>query len=205
MPDAEKLAAVRAAIPSLGAGIYLNTGSAGPIPLETHAAVEELIDLGAPDRRASADYFELFLERMAEARAGFAAILGADVDSVALTHATTDGMNIAAWSVDWKPGDRAVTTTHEHAGALGPLVAVRDRFGVELAFADIGDGSDDERTVAAFDDAIEARHEARRAVARALDDGRPAADRPSGRDRPGSGSAGRDRWRPGSRRNPVYR
>ena len=32
---------------------------------------------------------------MAEARGGVAAILGADVDSVALTHATTDGMNLA--------------------------------------------------------------------------------------------------------------
>jgi L-cysteine/cystine lyase len=154
MPDAEKLAAVRAAIPSLGAGIYLNTGSAGPIPLESAAAVEEMANYELRTGRASADYFDLFLERMAEARAGLAAILGADVDSVALTHATTDGMNIATWAVDWRPGDRAVTTTHEHAGALGPLVAVRDRLGVELAFSDIGDGSDDERTVAAIAEAI---------------------------------------------------
>ncbi len=154
MPDAEKLAAVREAIPSLGAGIYLNTGSAGPIPLEVSAAVKELADYELRIGRASADYFELFLERMAEARGGLAAILGADVDSIALTHATTDGMNIAAWAVAWRPGDRAVTTTHEHAGALGPLVAVRDRFGVELVFVDIGDGSDDDRTVAAFADAI---------------------------------------------------
>jgi L-cysteine/cystine lyase len=91
---------------------------------------------------------------MAEARAGIAAIIGADVDSIAITHATTDGMNIATWAVDWRSGDRAVTTNHEHAGGLGPLIAIRDRFGVELSFADIGDGGDDERTVAAFDAAI---------------------------------------------------
>ncbi len=154
MPDAEKLAAVRAALPSLGAGIYLNTGSAGPIPAESAAAVEELSNWELRTGRASADYFELFLERMAEARGGLAAILGADIDSVALTHATTDGMNIAVWSVNWQPGDRAVTTTHEHAGALGPLVAVRDRYGIEIAFADVGDGGDDERTIGAFDEAI---------------------------------------------------
>lgn len=153
-PDAEKLAAVRAALPSLGAGIYLNTGSAGPIPAESAAAVEELSNWELRIGRASADYFELFLERLAEARGGIAAILGADIDSVAVTHATTDGMNVAVWSTNWRPGDRAVTTTHEHAGALGPLVAVRDRFGVELAFADVGDGGDDERTIAAFDEAI---------------------------------------------------
>src|SRR3972149_92157 len=38
--------------------------------------------------------------------------------------------------------------------ARGPLYALRDRLGVEITFADIGDGGDDERTVAAFDQAI---------------------------------------------------
>jgi L-cysteine/cystine lyase len=154
MPDAEKLAAVREALPSLGAGIYLNTGFAGPIPVESAAAVEELSNWELRTGRGYADYFETFLERMAEARAGVAAIIAADVDTVALTHATTDGMNIAAWAVDWQPGDRAVTTTHEHPGGVGALIAVRDRFGVELAFAEIGNGGDDDRTIAAFDEAI---------------------------------------------------
>ncbi len=154
MPDAEKLAAVREALPSLGAGIYLNTGSAGPIPVEVAAAVDELANWELRTGRAHADYFELFLERMAEARAGIAAIIAADVGSVALTHSTTDAMNIATWAIDWQSGDRAVTTTHEHAGGLGALVAIRDRFGVELAFADIGNGADDEQTIAAFDEAI---------------------------------------------------
>jgi L-cysteine/cystine lyase len=154
MPDAEKLAAVREALPSLGAGIYLNTGSAGPIPVESAAAVEELSTWELRTGRAHPDYFETFLERMAEARAGVAAIVGADVDSVALTHATTDGMNIATWAVDWQPGDRAVTTTHEHPGGVGALVAIRERFGVDVAFADIGNGGDDDRTIAAFDEAI---------------------------------------------------
>jgi L-cysteine/cystine lyase len=154
MPDAEKLAAVREALPSLGAGIYLNTGSSGPIPVESAAAMEELSNWELRTGRAHPDYFETFLERMAEARAGIAAILAADVDSVAITHSTTDGMNIAEWAIDWTPGDRVVTTNHEHAGGLGALVAVRDRFGVELSIADIGEGGDDERTIAAFDAAI---------------------------------------------------
>jgi selenocysteine lyase/cysteine desulfurase len=154
MPDAEKLAAVREALPSLGAGIYLNTGSAGPIPVESAAAVEELSNWELRTGRAHPDYFETFLERMAEARAGVAAILGADVDSIALTHATTDGMNTATWAIDWRPGDRVVTTTHEHPGALGALVAIRDRLSVEVTFADIGDGGDDDRTIAAFEKAV---------------------------------------------------
>jgi L-cysteine/cystine lyase len=154
MPDAEKVAAVRQALPAVGAGIYLNTGSAGPLPAEVAAVMAELEGWELRTGRASAEFFEDFLERLAEARAAAAAVLATDVDAVAITHATTEGMNIATWAIDWRPGDRAVTTGHEHAGGLGPLVAARDRYGLDLAFVDVGDGRDDEATLAAFDAAI---------------------------------------------------
>jgi L-cysteine/cystine lyase len=154
MPDAEKLAAVREALPALGAGIYLNSGLAGPLPAETAAAMDELSGWQVRTGRAHPDAYPALVDRMGEARAGIAAILATDVESIALTRATTEGMNTAAWSIDWQPGDRIVTTTQEHAGCLGPLISVRDRFGLDLAMADIGDGGDDDRTLAAFDDAI---------------------------------------------------
>ena len=104
--------------------------------------------------RADFAYYLDSVQRMDEARAGVAAVIGADLDEVALTHATTDGMNIGTWAIDWQPGDRAVTTRHEHAGGLGPLYVVRDRLGVELAFATFeGDASDDV-VMAAFERAI---------------------------------------------------
>ena len=154
MADAEKLAAVRAALPALASGIQLNTGSVGPMPAEVAAAMAELETYERDVGRAHFDYYLGLLDRMAEARAGVAAVIGADLDEIALTHATTDGLNVGTWGLDWRPGDRAVTSTQEHAGALGPLYALRDRLGVEITFADIGDGGDDERTVAAFDQAI---------------------------------------------------
>ena len=154
LPDPEKLAAVRTAIPSLAAGIYMNTGSVGPLPAETAAAMADMAAYERDVGRAHPDYFAEFIGRMGEARAGVAAVLGTDVAAVALTHATTDGMNAATLLPDWRAGGRAVTTAHEHAGAVGPLVAVRDRFGVDVAFVDAGDDGDDERTIAAFDAAI---------------------------------------------------
>ncbi|TAK00863.1 MAG: aminotransferase class V-fold PLP-dependent enzyme [Chloroflexota bacterium] len=154
MADAEKLAAVRAALPALASGIHLNTGSLGPMPAEVAAAMAELATYERDVGRAHVDYYLAMLERMAEARAGVAAVIGADLDEIALTNAVTDGMNIATWALDWRAGDRAVTSTQEHAGALGPLYALRDRLGIELAFADVGDGGDDELTLAAFDRAI---------------------------------------------------
>ena len=129
LPDPEKLAAVRDAIPALGAGIYLNTGSVGPLPAETAAAMADMAAYERDVGRAHADYFDETLARMSEARAGVAAVLGTDVSAVALTHATTDGMNAATLLPDWRSGGRAVTTAHEHAAVTGPLVALRDRSG----------------------------------------------------------------------------
>lgn len=154
MTDAEKLAAVRAALPSLAAAIQLNTGSVGPMPAEVAAAMTELEAYERDVGRAQYDYFLESLQRIDEARAGVAAVVGGDLDEVALTHATTDGLNLGTWALDWRAGERAVTTTHEHAGALGPLYALRDRHGVELAFADFEGAATDDEVVAAFDRAI---------------------------------------------------
>ena len=154
MPDPEKLTAVREALPALSAGIYLNTGSVGPMPAETAAAMADIANYERDLGRAHPDYFLESMARMDEARAGVAAVLGSDVGAVALTHSTTDAMNAATLLPDWRAGGRVVTTAHEHAGGVGPLYALRDRNGVELAFVDAGDDGDDDRTLAAFDAAI---------------------------------------------------
>ena len=154
LPDPEKLAAVREALPALSAGIYLNTGSVGPLPAETAAAMAEMAVRERDIGRAHPDDLLEAMARMAEARAGVAAILGTDVAAVGLTHSTTDAMNAATNLPDWRAGGRAVTTAHEHAGAVGPLYALRDRVGAELTFVDAGDDGDDERTIDAFDAAI---------------------------------------------------
>jgi L-cysteine/cystine lyase len=154
LPDAEKLAAVRDALPALAAGIYLNTGSVGPLPAETAAAMAEMTDYELRLGRSHEDYFEAFLERLAEARGAVAAVIGADIGSVAIGHSASHAMNLAVWSVELQPGDRIVTTTAEHAGGLGPVVVAGRRFRAEVVAVDIGDGGNDEQTLAAFDAAI---------------------------------------------------
>jgi L-cysteine/cystine lyase len=155
MSDAEKLAAVRAALPSLGAGIQLNTGTAGPMPAEVAAAMAELEAYERDIGRATYDYYLDALQRMDEARAGVAAVIGGELSEIALTHATTDGMNLGTWAIDWRPGDRAVTSTHEHPAGLGPLYSLRDRLGIDLFFAGIDADTADDEIVAAFDRLIE--------------------------------------------------
>jgi L-cysteine/cystine lyase len=155
LPDDEKLPAIREALPSTAAGIYLNTGSCGPLPRETARAMAEAEAWELRTGRADRSYWEETLQRRAEARAAAAAVLGTDSACIALTHAATDGMNVASWAVDWRAGGRAVTTSLEHRGALAPLWALRERLGVDLVVADIGLGGDDAAVLAAMDRAIE--------------------------------------------------
>jgi L-cysteine/cystine lyase len=154
LPDDEKIPALREALPATAAGIYLNTGTCGPLPRETAHAMAEAEAWELRTGRADRNYWEDSLERKAEARAAVAAVLGCGPKQIALTHATTEGMNIATWAVDWREGDRVVTTSLEHPGLLAPLRVLRDRRGVDLAIADIGTGSDAAAVLAALDRAI---------------------------------------------------
>ena len=154
LPDDEKLAAIREALPALGAGIYLNTGSVGPIPAETAAAMAEIVEYELRIGRALQADFDAFLERMAEARASVAAIVGGDVGEIALVHSTSQAMNAAVWSVDLRPGDRIVTTQAEDPDGLGPVHVAARRSGGELAIVDVGLGGDPNAILAAFDAAI---------------------------------------------------
>jgi len=149
--DRERLAALRAGLPATRAGIYLNTGSAGPLPTEAAAAMADVADRELAVGRATRESFEELGARMDEARAVVAAVLGTEMDLVALTHSTTEGINLSLGTIDWHPGDRAVTTSLEHPGVTGPLALLRDRLGVEVVEAEIGDGGDDTRTMAALE------------------------------------------------------
>jgi L-cysteine/cystine lyase len=157
MPDAAKLAAVRELLPATAAGIYLNAGTAGPLPSETARAMDEVTARDLAVGRAHVDVFADTVERMGEARAAVAAVLVAGTGDIALTHSTTDGMNLAVAALSWRAGDRVVTTRHEHPGGLGPLLVLRDRIGVEIVQVDVDEDGDDERTVAAFEAALDDR------------------------------------------------
>jgi L-cysteine/cystine lyase len=125
MPDDEKLAAVRAGLPAVAAGIYLNTPVAGPLPAETAHAMADLATWELTTGRAARDRVAEAWSRVDEARAAIAAILTTDVDSVTLTHGLGDAVRLAA--------------------ALA---------GAELLSVDTAAGADDAAILAAFDRAI---------------------------------------------------
>src|SRR2546423_5515830 len=79
LPDAEKLAAVREALPAVSAGIYLDTPRAGPLPAETARSMSDLAGWELATGRAGADRREEAIARVDEARAAGPAILSTDV------------------------------------------------------------------------------------------------------------------------------
>lgn len=82
LPDAEKVAAMRALLPATGAGIYLDAASAGPVLAEMDRALREADDhalrvgRGGPDHPVDAAW------RREEAAGVLAAVLGTDPGAV---------------------------------------------------------------------------------------------------------------------------
>ena len=116
-----RVAAIRAELPVVERQVYLNSGTAGPLPRRTAAAIAAANERQLLDGRASfRPYIEEYFPLLADVRAGIARLLGAGAEEIALTHHTSEGMNIAVWGLNWQPGDEIVTTTEEHPGGLLP-------------------------------------------------------------------------------------
>lgn len=147
------LSAVRSELPAVLTSTYLNTGSYGPLSRAAATAIEEesrqqlkigrLASMGESGQSIGASL-----------RAGFARVFGCESDEVALTHHTTDGMNIATWGVQYRPGDEIVTNSWEHPGGLLPVYAAARRFNLKVRMVSLNKEDDEETILAKFDRVI---------------------------------------------------
>ena len=140
MTDAEKITLIRAEMPAVANRVYLNTGTCGPLSSITIGAINQTNADELALGRADAGGFKLLAQALAETRAAFARLVKADPAQIALTHHTTEGMNIVAHGLTWQPGDEVITTTSEHDGGLLPLYVLRQRYGVTLKLVDLTPG-----------------------------------------------------------------
>ena len=129
---------IRQEMPAATSRIYLNNGTFGPIPTPAVQAMQERIQFELQNGRLGTEAFERMKLVYDEARTAVARLLNADVQEIALTDNTGEGMNIVSYGINWREGDEVITTNHEHISALAPLYQLRDRYGIVIHVADLG-------------------------------------------------------------------
>ncbi len=142
-PSIERvLTDLRSAFPVLERLAYFNAGSVGPVPRAGIEAAERELRAGMDEGRAGKAQFDRLVEMGDELRGRIASLFGAGAHEVALTGATTDGVNAVLAGLELRPGDEILTTDEEHPGLQAPLALARRRRGVEVRvvpFADVGE------------------------------------------------------------------
>jgi len=107
--------------------IYMNTGFTGPSPAPVLTRMREVFEKEASVGPASVEGLAQSRAISEEARQVVASLLNADVDEVAVTHGTTEGLNLAIYGLDWQPGDEFVTCNLEHPALATPGNVLEER------------------------------------------------------------------------------
>jgi len=110
--------------------VYLNHAALGPLPRRSAEAIAELAtDFRDRGVLAEAKWYGS-IERT---RALVAGLLNVPADEIAFTKNTSQGLNIVAQSVPWRPGDTIVTIRGEFPANVYPWLALQQQ-GVNVQF-----------------------------------------------------------------------
>ena len=140
-PQEAWVARARAEIPASTGNLYFQTGGIGPSPEAVIDHVQERLAFqneSPADPRVATDMAHI----EPDLRAQLGRVFGAGADEVALTHSTSEGISIVAWSLNWMPGDEVVISNTEHPANVIPWYVLRDRFGIVIREIDLSTGTD---------------------------------------------------------------
>lgn len=126
---------LRSQFPVMEHVAYLNTGSVGPVPTAAADAARAEIDDALVKGRGGKAHFDGLIDMGDRLRDRVAGLMGATPGEIALTGATTDGVNAVVAGLDLQPGDEILTSDEEHPGLLAPLASARERRGVTVRVA----------------------------------------------------------------------
>jgi L-cysteine/cystine lyase len=126
---------LRGEFPVLNRSAYLNAGTDGPVPERAAAAAAASIAAQADAGRSGKSHFEGVMQTREDLRRRAAWLMGCPPGEIALTHSTTDGMNMVLHGMKLGRGDEVVTTDEEHPGLLAPLAALEAEAGIKVKFA----------------------------------------------------------------------
>ncbi len=127
----------RQLFPGAEQGIYMDVSVRGLLSTDTKGAVDRYLEeriAGAENKRAAFDTVE-------RARHRLASLIGASADEIAITKNTSEGLNIVAAGLTWKPGDNLVFCPEiEHPNNVYPWLNLKRRLGVEVRAVPTVDG-----------------------------------------------------------------
>lgn len=139
------LAALRDSIRAAKDVTYLNTGYTAPSPETVLRRVREVLEKEAAVGPASVEGLAQYWQIGKEAREAVASLLNCEADQIAITHGTTEGLNVVIYGLPWKPGDEFVTTNIEHPALAIPAQVLEQRYGVIVRRIELrGDESGEE-------------------------------------------------------------
>ena len=119
--------------------IYMNSGTRGISPLSVHKAQVEAIEAVNSDPNMC--WSTYFFPGMDEIREKMAAFIGSDVDEIAFTNSTTDGMGLGFMGLRLDPGDEILTTNYDYGWVKNMMAFRAKRDGLEFKMVDISDPS----------------------------------------------------------------
>lgn len=127
--------------------IHLQTGGVGAMPRPVFDAT--VAAMAAVESDPAGETYGPGIGRLNKVRAKAAQLLNCEADEMVLTGSATAGMFLVAQGLNLRPGDRVLTTGHEHpAGRLGWEWAVR-RYGITIDTLEISPASADPQGIVA--------------------------------------------------------
>ncbi len=154
---AERWAHMREITPVTRRGPYFNCGWSGPISTAVVGAMQQRLALELEEGPTAKRVNDDRTATMQRVRELTAQMIGADVDEIAITGNTTEGVNIAVNGIEINPGDRVVTTDVEHGGGMVPAYWAREKRGAELTIVHCDGGESPGEIIEDFDQAIDDR------------------------------------------------
>lgn len=114
--------------PILANWAFFNHAAVSPLPQVAAAALVKYAGHVCEQAYLESDWHK----RLEAFRGLSGSVINADADEIALVKNTSEGLAIVAGGVDWKAGDRIVTTAVEYPANAYPWIDLQQRRGIEL-------------------------------------------------------------------------
>lgn len=119
--------------------IYMNSGTRGLSPMSVHKAQVEAIEAVNSDPNMCWSTYSF--AGMDDIRRKMAAYIGSEVDEIAFTNSTTDGMGLGFMGLELNRGDEILTTNYDYGWVKNMMAFRAKRDGLEFKMVDISDPS----------------------------------------------------------------